>query len=65
MNAQIKIFMLANEMFSSMFYVYWLIACIFVIIQYNQYTKGKNQKVEQEKVMELTEKGHEAKLCPK
>lgn len=41
-----------------------LIAIMVVLVMFG-YSKEQKQKRAQEKVMELTDKGHEAKLCPK
>jgi hypothetical protein len=42
-----------------------LLLILIVIAIVNQRTQSKNQKRSHEKVIELIEKGHDAKLCPK
>lgn len=45
------------------FVIFFIALIVAAVI--SEYTQGENQKRAQEKVIELTEKGHDAKLCPK
>ena len=63
MNAQISSLMLAYGILTIPNVL--LLIALMVVLVMAQYSQDKNQKRAQEKVMELTEKGHEAKLCPK
>lgn len=63
MNAQLNILILAYEILTITSFL--LLIAIMVVLVMAHYSQDKNQKRAQEKVMELTEKGHDAKLCPK
>lgn len=63
MNAQLNILMLADGIWTIPGALCFIALIVVIVIA--QYTQDENQKRAQEKVMELTEKGHEAKLCPK
>jgi len=63
MNAQVSVLMLWGEILGiPVVVIFFVVVAIIVMAQYIQ---DKNQKRTQEKVTELTEKGHDAKLCPK
>ena len=63
MNAQVNSLMFAYGILTIPSVL--LLIALMVVLVMAQYSQVKNQKRAQEKVMELTEKGHDAKLCPK
>jgi RecJ-like exonuclease len=63
MNAQVNSLMLAYGILTIPAVLFFIALIVVAVIA--QYTQGENQKRAQEKVIELTEKGHDAKLCSK
>ena len=58
------IIMLGGEILGTLVFLIFIVALILWIL-WNLSQQDKNQRRAQEKVMELTEKGHDAKVCPK